>query len=1125
MKIIIENQELLNEFTSKDRDEILKEGDKFTISYEIELESNTPLGDDPRASAEQRQRYASEYLDRDYFYSSVYDRDSDEFWYSQRVDGSDGEEIIEWYIKKDDIDVDEENYKYFLYTEISNRDPDLGQQIQKIARGCVTPGSALNQKMHQFLMERCDVAQKVFDSMSDADKEKLVQGELPLEDDGAKEQIIYRGLAAMEQDNLFKNYIISIGGMRMEYASNACDLKEFFLFLGLDDFAEDIEENAKIEIESLAMPHASTIDDLTNLINRSNEKMYAGSWHLKNLANKIETEARDYIDIRTDEEYNEYQRDPEDYLNSMGFEWENDIPVGEKEEPENVLWQFLPNFMNKYNDVIKIEEDGSLNNGLEFSMDEPKYLSGIDEAFEFLEIFYKDYNAQSNLSMGTTTGLHTNIGIADSEEKDGLDYNLIKSVLFTNQKFATAGMGMPSREYSRWSGDLEKYARGDLEKLIWQSGEADFPELSGEMLNVLEKSLSDSVLSTARRYPKGIGFNMNHVRGMSYVEFRYPGGDVKEEDIKKATLYYAHLLKLAAYPEYKRKDYVSKLIGFVNNIASKKQEQIRSYDELKALSKGALFTMTDTGPSGRAASQLHNYLSLRTGEREPYYSNRWSSVRWGIYDGFDRKKKMALVTWLTLKEGKIKTVQEEIPAAHFERFLRRNTYMPVVSSPKKYNDTQKSIAKMINYAKENEFDYDKVSNFYDTSSELERERRNIVKAKARIKSYKQRKSVAIYPDRVVKPDPEDFELAKKFDDMPEHEFDKEQQAHRDNFMKSTNDNKELKENKKSLKILIENKVNENKIYRRGSKDAGPGGPVAIIQKLLMSKGYDLPDHKVDGKYGPETAAAVKKFQKDAKIKEDGIVGPDTLEKMGISPEALEKAATMSRAAVSTGITKQDKERKTCDQGFVYDKNQRKCVPFKLDPNAPPANIPDDLWAEAIRSLGDHGNQIGDLENIAIIDYRRPNSQERMWIVQVATGQVVLHTKVGHGANSGSKYGAPTNFSNTKDSHMTSLGAYVTGGTYASSAGHLGCKDRNVPAKKCDARRKVRGVARRVQGLDSTNSQAASRHIIIHGASYSTDNTGGRSWGCFVTTPETNKKVVALLDKGSFLYAGPVSLQA
>lgn len=59
--------------------------------------------------------------------------------------------------------------------------------------------------------------------------------------------------------------------------------------------------------------------------------------------------------------------------------------------------------------------------------------------------------------------------------------------------------------------------------------------------------------------------------------------------------------------------------------------------------------------------------------------------------------------------------------------------------------------------------------------------------------------------------------------------------------------------------------------------AGRSGPeVADVQKALIALGYSLPKHGVDGVRGPETIAAVKKFQQDNKLTVDGDPGPDTV---------------------------------------------------------------------------------------------------------------------------------------------------------------------------------------------------------------------------------------------------------
>lgn len=58
------------------------------------------------------------------------------------------------------------------------------------------------------------------------------------------------------------------------------------------------------------------------------------------------------------------------------------------------------------------------------------------------------------------------------------------------------------------------------------------------------------------------------------------------------------------------------------------------------------------------------------------------------------------------------------------------------------------------------------------------------------------------------------------------------------------------------------------ILKKGSK----GPDVSKLQEALNKNGAKL---KVDGDFGPNTEAAVKKFQKTAKLKADGKVGPLT----------------------------------------------------------------------------------------------------------------------------------------------------------------------------------------------------------------------------------------------------------
>ena len=67
--------------------------------------------------------------------------------------------------------------------------------------------------------------------------------------------------------------------------------------------------------------------------------------------------------------------------------------------------------------------------------------------------------------------------------------------------------------------------------------------------------------------------------------------------------------------------------------------------------------------------------------------------------------------------------------------------------------------------------------------------------------------------------------------------------------------------------------------RRGSK----GQDVIDCQTMLNRLGYDLGKYGIDGDFGRATEAAVKEFQRDHKLNQDGVVGPLTW-------DALEKAS-------------------------------------------------------------------------------------------------------------------------------------------------------------------------------------------------------------------------------------------
>ena len=124
---------------------------------------------------------------------------------------------------------------------------------------------------------------------------------------------------------------------------------------------------------------------------------------------------------------------------------EDNLPAGSfVEKAKELLRTALPNFMEKYEDILKFEKDTSLtkNRGVEFSINkESLYMKGLDNAIEFLTIFFKDYEPQKedNFQFTTKTGLHVNIGLISEEEEPVKNYNLIKSLLFSCEDMSSLG--------------------------------------------------------------------------------------------------------------------------------------------------------------------------------------------------------------------------------------------------------------------------------------------------------------------------------------------------------------------------------------------------------------------------------------------------------------------------------------------------------------------------------------------------------------------------------------------------------------------------------------------------------------------------------------------------------------
>ncbi|MDG0817307.1 murein L,D-transpeptidase catalytic domain family protein [Bdellovibrio svalbardensis] len=147
------------------------------------------------------------------------------------------------------------------------------------------------------------------------------------------------------------------------------------------------------------------------------------------------------------------------------------------------------------------------------------------------------------------------------------------------------------------------------------------------------------------------------------------------------------------------------------------------------------------------------------------------------------------------------------------------------------------------------------------------------------------------------------------------------------------------------------------------------------------------------------------------------------------------------------------------------------------------------------------SQIKNKNVLTIIDYSKSSKEKRAFIIDMKTGGVqAFH--VAHGKGSDSNHdGMAEKFSNTPGSNATSLGYFMTAETYQGGNGY----------------------SLRLDGLSSTNSNARSRAIVIHGSDYVQDRSviQGRSWGCPAFSQANKNLVINLLKGGSVvLSVGP-----
>lgn len=153
--------------------------------------------------------------------------------------------------------------------------------------------------------------------------------------------------------------------------------------------------------------------------------------------------------------------------------------------------------------------------------------------------------------------------------------------------------------------------------------------------------------------------------------------------------------------------------------------------------------------------------------------------------------------------------------------------------------------------------------------------------------------------------------------------------------------------------------------------------------------------------------------------------------------------------------------------------------------------------ECARARGVSGRE----DLLTVIDYSLPSTEPRLWVLDLERGEVLFHELVAHGAGTGDNYA--TRFSNVKDSRQTSLGLFLTAGTYQGGNGY----------------------SLKLKGLDKgINDRAEERYIVMHGAWYVSPEHArrqgrlGRSWGCPALSQQIAPTVIDTIKGGSFVFS-------
>jgi len=150
---------------------------------------------------------------------------------------------------------------------------------------------------------------------------------------------------------------------------------------------------------------------------------------------------------------------------------------------------------------------------------------------------------------------------------------------------------------------------------------------------------------------------------------------------------------------------------------------------------------------------------------------------------------------------------------------------------------------------------------------------------------------------------------------------------------------------------------------------------------------------------------------------------------------------------------------------------------------------DDLFGIANQKLVEY--KIKKSNYVILIDYTKPITSERLYVLNMKTNEVVIKSTVSHSFKSGVLY--PSDYSNVSGSNKSSKGGFIAKGTYNGGFGY----------------------SMVIRGLDKgINDNVESRKVIFHST-----KKMATPWsnGCFATPEDVNQKLIDLTKNGTFIY--------